>query len=87
MTFKELSNSAWLWILVIAGLLYVAGLAAAFMVKARKRCLELGIENTTIKKVIKMCIRDRRYPLIAALGLAFLAIGSFVEWRRSLLKR
>ena len=35
MTFKELSNSAWLWILVIAGLLYVAGLAAAFMVKAR----------------------------------------------------
>ena len=29
----------------------------------------------------------RRYPLIAALGLAFLAIGSFVEWQRSLLKR
>lgn len=28
-----------------------------------------------------------RYPLIAALGLAFLAIGSFVEWQRSLLKR
>ena len=63
MTFKELSNSTWLWILVIAGLLYVAGLAAAFMVKARKRCLELGIENTTIKKVISSSCRCPGHPL------------------------
>ncbi|WP_059003298.1 DUF5058 family protein [Bittarella massiliensis (ex Durand et al. 2017)] len=81
MTFKELSNSTWLWILVIAGLLYVAGLAAAFMVKARKRCLELGIENTTIKKVISSSCTFSIVPSLSiVIGLISLAAVLGTPW-------
>ncbi len=44
-TIKEIINSPLLLALVCGGLLYITGFAVVYLLKARKRALELGITN------------------------------------------
>ena len=56
MTYMDVANSGFLYILVILGLLFIAGLCVAFYVKTRKRALELGVSKETLKKIDRSTI-------------------------------
>lgn len=52
-TIKEIINSPLLLALVCGGLLYITGFAVVYLLKARKRALELGITNKEVKDIVK----------------------------------
>lgn len=85
MTFWDVADSSILYILVIIGLLYVAFLAGVFLRKAWGHCLELGIPNTTVKKVIASSCTFSIVPSLSiVIGLFSLAavIGTPWAWFR-----
>ena len=54
-TIKDIINSPLLLALVCGGLLYITAFSVLYLIKARKRCLELGITNDEIKQIITVC--------------------------------
>lgn len=50
---KEIISSPLLLALVAGGLIYIVLFSLAYLKKAYKRCLELGISEEKLKKVIK----------------------------------
>lgn len=84
-TYWEVANSSAVWILVSIGLVYVAYLALAFFIKARKRCLALGIDAGKIKKVVTSTLTFMIVPALAML-IGFLtlasALGTPLSWFR-----
>ena len=50
---KEIANSTLLMVLIVIGLVYIVGLSLAFLKKAYKRCLELGISKEKLHDVNK----------------------------------
>lgn len=79
--FKEISNSALLYGLVMIGLLYVAFFCAVFMKKAYARCLELGITKDKVKGVIKSSIAFSIVPSFAiVIGFVSLSAALGVPW-------
>lgn len=85
MTFWDVATSNILWILVGLGLLYVLVLSAVFMVKGWKRCLQLGIDEKVVKKVVTSSITFSIIPSMSIIiGLVSLSavIGAPWAWFR-----
>ncbi len=85
MTGATLANSPLLYGLIAVGLLAVVAFALYSFVKARKRCLELGMSKEKINNVVKSSISFSIVPSIAILiGLLTLtpALGAAWPWWR-----
>ena len=73
-TIKDLINSPLLLALVIGGLGYIVVFSVAYLLKARKRALELGITSQEIADVIKSSLIFSIVPSLSIIiGLVALA--------------
>ena len=55
-TMQTIINSPLLLTLVIGGLLYITAFSVLYLIKARKRCLELGITNDEINTALRTAL-------------------------------
>lgn len=75
------ANSPLLYTLVAIGLLIVIGYAVLSVVKATKRCKELGISSETIGNVVKATATSSIVPSLAILlGFLTLTVSLGVAW-------
>ena len=84
-TIKELINSPLLLALVCGGLLYITAFAVLYLVKARKRALEMGISKQEINDIIKSSLIFSVVPSLSiVIGLVALAasLGTVWSWWR-----
>ena len=84
-TMKELINSPLLLVLVVIGLAYITAFAVVYLLKARKRALEMGISAQEIKEVIKSSLIFSIVPSLSIIiGLVALAasLGTIWSWWR-----
>ena len=84
-TIKDLINSPLLLALVIGGLAYITAFAVVYLLKARKRALELGITAQEITDVIKSSLIFSIVPSLSiVIGLVALAasLGTIWAWWR-----
>lgn len=84
-TIKEIINSPLLLALVCGGLLYITGFAVVYLLKARKRALELGITNKEVKDIVKSSLVFSVVPSLSiVIGLVALAasLGTIWAWWR-----
>lgn len=85
MSYFEVANSTLLYGLVALGMLYIIGLAIAFLVKAVKRAGALGISKQTVARVIRSSAVFTIIPSISVIiGLVSLSavIGTPWSWFR-----
>ena len=84
-TIKDLISSPLLLILVIAGLAYITAFSVVYLLKARKRALELGITKEEIANIIKSSLVFSVVPSLSiVIGLVALAasLGTIWSWWR-----
>ena len=84
-TIKELINSPLLLALVCGGLGYITLFSVAYLLKARKRALELGITEKEIMDIIKSSLIFSVVPSLSiVIGLVALAasLGTIWAWWR-----
>ena len=84
-TIKELINSPLLLALVCGGLGYITLFSVAYLLKARKRALELGITEKEIMDIIKSSLIFSVVPSLSiVIGLVALAasLGTVWAWWR-----
>ena len=84
-TMKELINSPLLLAMVIGGLGYITAFSVVYLLKARKRALELGITAQEIKEVIKSSLIFSIVPSLSIIiGMVALAasLGTVWSWWR-----
>ncbi len=84
-TYTEMANSSLLYGLVIAGLVFVAGLCLVFYRKTYNRAIELGFTKETLKAINKSTISMTVVPSISiVIGLITLStvIGTPWAWFR-----
>ena len=84
-TMKELINSPLLLVLVIIGLGYITAFSVVYLLKARKRALELGITAKEISDIIKSSLVFSIVPSLSiVIGLVALAasLGTVWSWWR-----
>nr|WP_302597618.1 DUF5058 family protein [uncultured Cellulosilyticum sp.] len=82
---KEMITSPLLVGLVIVGLLYIIGFSLAYLRKAYKHCLELGISKETVHKVIKSSLVFSIVPSLSVVVGLFAIIpvlGTVWSWWR-----
>ena len=80
-TYLDIANSGLLYALVIAGLVFVAGLCVVFYRKTYKRALELGIEKETLSKIQKSTMTLTIVPSISVvIGLITLSAVIGIPW-------
>ncbi|MGN1167473.1 MAG: DUF5058 family protein [Lachnospiraceae bacterium] len=82
---KEIITSPLLLALVIGGLVYIVIFSLLYLKKAYKRCLELGISEQTVKKVIKSSLVFSIVPSLSiVVGLFALipVLGTVWSWWR-----
>ena len=82
---KELINSPLLLAMVIGGLGYITAFSVVYLLKARKRALELGITAQEIKEVIKSSLIFSIVPSLSIIiGMVALAasLGTVWSWWR-----
>lgn len=80
-TYVDLSGSALLYALVIAGLVFVAVLCVIFYRKTYKRALELGITKDTLSRINKNTISLTIVPSISiVIGLFTLSTVIGIPW-------
>lgn len=82
---KEIITSPLLLALVIGGLIYIVLFSLAYLKKAYKRCVELGISEQTVKKVIKSSLVFSIVPSLSiVVGLFALipVLGTVWSWWR-----
>ena len=80
-TIKEIINSPLLLALVCGGLLYITGFAVVYLLKARKRALELGITNKEVKDIVKSSLVFSVVPSLSiVIGLVALAASLGTVW-------
>lgn len=78
---QEIISSPLLLAMVIVGLVYITGFAVVYLLKARKRALELGITAEEIKNVIKSSLIFSIVPSLSiVIGLVALAASLGVVW-------
>lgn len=85
MSYSEISNSTLLYILVIIGLLIVAGIAVIYLIKCYKHAIACGISKETIKEIIKSSATFSVVPsisIVAALISLVAVIGVPYAWLR-----
>ena len=84
-TMKELINSPLLLALVIGGLGYITAFSVVYLLKARKRALEMGISAKEISDIIKSSLIFSVVPSLSiVIGLVALAasLGTIWSWWR-----
>lgn len=84
-TIKEIINSPLLLALVCGGLLYITGFSVVYLLKARKRALELGITDKEVKDIVKSSLVFSVVPSLSiVIGLVALAasLGTIWAWWR-----
>mgnify|MGYP002514610520 CR=1 FL=1 len=84
-TIKDIINSPLLLALVCGGLLYITAFSVVYLLKARKRALELGITSQEIADVIKSSLIFSIVPSLSiVIGLVALAasLGTIWAWWR-----
>lgn len=84
-TIKEIINSPLLLALVCGGLLYITGFSVVYLLKARKRALELGITDKEVKDIVKSSLVFSVVPSLSiVIGLVALAasLGTVWAWWR-----
>ena len=80
-TIKDVISSPLLLTLVIVGLLYIAGFSLIYLLKARKRALEMGITDKEIKDIIKSSLIFSIVPSLSiVIGLVALAAAMGTVW-------
>lgn len=80
-TFSDLANSSILYILVIIALLFMVGLCVVFYKKSRKRALEIGITEETLKRIRKNTLTMTVVPSLAIVaGLITLSAVIGIPW-------
>lgn len=81
MGYFNVANSALLYLLVAAGILYIVGLSALFLRKSWTRCLELGISKDRLKSVARSSAVFTVVPSISiVIGLFTLSTVLGVPW-------
>ena len=84
-TIKDIINSPLLLALIIGGLGYITLFSVVYLLKARKRALEMGITNQEIKDIIKSSLIFSVVPSLSiVIGLVALAasLGTVWAWWR-----
>ena len=84
-TIKDIINSPLLLALVCGGLLYITAFSVVYLLKARKRALEMGITNKEINDIIKSSMIFSVVPSLSiVIGLVALAasLGTVWSWWR-----
>ena len=82
---KDIINSPLLLIMVSAGLLYITAFSLVYLLKARKRALEMGITKKEINDIIKSSLIFSVVPSLSiVIGLVALAasLGTVWSWWR-----
>ena len=82
---QELISSPLLLALVIGGLGYITAFSVVYLLKARKRALEMGITNEEINNIIKSSLIFSIVPSLSiVIGLVALAasLGTIWAWWR-----
>lgn len=75
MSFKEIANSNLLWVLVIVGIVLVAGITMYYYIVCNKHALKVGVTKDAMKAVIKSSILFSIVPSLAiVVGLASLVV-------------
>ena len=84
-TIKDIINSPLLLALVCGGLLYITAFSVVYLLKARKRALEMGITAKEISDIIKSSLIFSVVPSLSiVIGLVALAasLGTVRSWWR-----
>lgn len=84
-TIQQITNSPLLLALVAVGLVYITGFAVVYLLKAKKRALEMGITAREIRDIIKSSMIFSIVPSLSiVIGLAALAasLGTVWSWWR-----
>lgn len=84
-TIKDIINSPLLLALVCGGLLYITAFSVVYLLKARKRALEMGITSKEINDIIKSSLIFSVVPSLSiVIGLVALAasLGTVWAWWR-----
>ena len=84
-TIKDIINSPLLLALVIGGLAYIMAFSVVYLLKARKRALEMGITSKEINDIIKSSLIFSIVPSLSiVIGLVALAasLGTVWAWWR-----
>lgn len=84
-TMKDIISSPLLLILIIGGLVYIAGFSLVYLKKAYTRCLEMGITKEELKKVIKSSVVFSIVPslsIVVGLFALISVLGVVWSWWR-----
>ena len=84
-TIKDITGSPLLLALVIGGLGYIMAFSVVYLLKARKRALEMGITKKEINDIIKSSLIFSIVPSLSiVIGLVALAasLGTIWAWWR-----
>ena len=78
---KDIINSPLLLALVCGGLLYITAFSVVYLLKAKKRALEMGITEQEIKDIIKSSLIFSIVPSLSiVIGLVALAASLGTAW-------
>ena len=84
-TMKDIINSPLLLILVVIGLLYITAFSVVYLMKAMKRCKEMGISQEELSNVIKSSAIFSVVPslsIVVGLFILIAALGAVWAWWR-----
>ena len=84
-TIRDIINSPLLLALVVGGLVYITAFSVAYLLRARKRALEMGISREEINSIIKSSLIFSIVPSLSiVIGLVALAasLGTVWAWWR-----
>lgn len=78
---KEIITSPLLLIMVIIGLVYITGFSVVYLIKAKKRALEMGITEDEVKDIVKSSAIFSIVPSLSiVIGLIALAAAMGTVW-------
>lgn len=78
---KDIISSPLLLVLVVVGLLYITGFSVVYLLKAKKRALEMGIKKEEVNDIIKSSAIFSIVPSLSiVIGLIALATAMGTVW-------
>lgn len=78
---KDIISSPLLLILVVIGLVYITGFSVVYLIKAKKRAIEMGISEDEVKDIVKSSAIFSIVPSLSiVIGLIALATAMGTVW-------
>lgn len=78
---KDIISSPLLLVLVVIGLVYITGFSVVYLMKAKKRALEMGISEEEVKDIVKSSAIFSIVPSLSiVIGLVALATAMGTVW-------